>query len=263
MDRPISQDRDADAVRHLVALGYVDPAEVAAREAAQRRALKEKLQHAIELYEQGLEQETLALLESLVEEDSDWITPHQRLAEIHSRAGRWPEAQVELDWLTHRGVESPRLALMAGSLALGRRDMPAALELAEYAQFAEPTLPGVQALAGTVLLRLRRFEPAETAFRRTLEQSPCDARALDGLAAIALAHGEFEQAADLALQALEQDMRSWRAHVHLGVALMHLGRTEQAIQALETAARIEPARTAPLYWLRKTKVTPPRPAPEA
>jgi tetratricopeptide (TPR) repeat protein len=242
---------DEEAVRHLLALGYVDPEEISAREAALRSERKAELARAIALYEQGQEQDAVALFEHLTRVDPEWITVHQRLAEIHYRAGRWADAQGQLDWLNYHGVESPRLSLMAGSMALRRRDMQAALELLEYAQFAEPEPPGVDGLLGTVLLRLQRLERAETAFRRAIERNPHDIYALDGLAVIALQRGQFDEAAGLALQALEHDMRFFRAHLHLGIALTRLGRSQEAMQALETAARLEPYRTAPIFWLRR------------
>ncbi|MEX2310519.1 MAG: tetratricopeptide repeat protein [Pirellulales bacterium] len=245
------QQNDDEAFRHLVELGYVDPQDVAARDAAVRSQLESELHEATKLHERGRIDEAVALLESLVIDDPEWIRPHQLLVEIHYRAGRLAEAQTHLDWLTHHGVEHPRLSLIAGGIALARRELCTALDALEYACHVEPDLPNAHMLLGTVLLRLGQFERAERALQQALQKNPADARALDGLAAIGLQRGDYEDAADLALDAIEHDIQLFRAHYHLGVALAHLGRPKEAVAALETAARIAPVSAAPFYWLAR------------
>ncbi|HEX3601847.1 MAG TPA: hypothetical protein VHU84_16960, partial [Lacipirellulaceae bacterium] len=70
-----------------------------------------------------------------------------------------------------------------------------------------------------------------------------------GLAAIRLRNEDFADAAGLALEALEHDMQLFRAHYHLGVALAHLDRPEEAVMAFETAAKLNATGAAPFYWL--------------
>jgi tetratricopeptide (TPR) repeat protein len=240
---------ERESVRHLVELGYVDPDEASAREAARRRELEARLRDAVELSRQSRESEALALLEELALDDPEWIAPRQQLLEIHYSAGRWAKAQVELDWLAHHGVEHPRLALIAGGIKAARREFRAAVEELQYARDVDPDLPNVQTLLGTVLLRLGRLDEAEDAFRQAAERGPNDAQARDGVAAVYLRHGEYEDAADWALRALDQNMRLFRAHYHLGIALAFLNRFKEAIRALETAAKIDPSRAAPYFWL--------------
>ena len=156
---------------------------------------------------------------------------------------------AHLEWLDHHGVVSPKLASIVGAMALAGRDVPAALDELEYAAHVEPVLAGVQSLLGTTLLRLRRWEAAEAAFERAIQQNPADTTALDGLAAVALHHGDFEAAAHWALEALEQNMRLFRAHYHLGIALVRLQRIEAAIEAFNACLQLDPTRAVPLYWL--------------
>jgi tetratricopeptide (TPR) repeat protein len=240
-----------ESVRHLVALGYVDPIEVEAREAARRRELEVRLRQAIEPRRQGRDDQAAVALEKLAVDDPDWVSPRQQLAEIYYSAGRWDEAQAHLDWLADHGVDHPRLALIAGGIAAVRRNFRSALEDLQYARNAEPNLPSVHTLLGTVLFRLGRLDEAENAFRQAADQNPTDARARDSVAAVCLKHGEYEAAADWALRSLEQDMQLFRAHYHLGVALAYLNRPTEAVAALEAAARVEPARVAPYYWLSR------------
>jgi tetratricopeptide (TPR) repeat protein len=248
-----SHQRQAEdaSVRHLVELGYVDPREVAAQKAELRRRLQLELGQAMELNVQGRGDEAAALLEKISADDPQWALPRQRLAEIHYAAGRWNAARAALDWLAHHGVEHPRLALIAGGIALARRELPAALEELQYARHAAPNLPGVYTLLGTVLLRIGKLDEAEDAFREAAQQNPTDARARDGLAAVCLKHCEYEDAADWALRSLEQNMQLSRAHYHLGLALAHLNRPVEALQALAASARTDPERAAPYYWLSR------------
>jgi len=92
-------------------------------------------------------------------------------------------------------------------------------------------------------------DEAKLAFDRALSQRPTDAQALDGLAAVYLRQSNFAEAANAALEALEQDMQLFRAHYHLGVALAHLDRPNEAITALETSTKLSPISAAPYYWL--------------
>jgi tetratricopeptide (TPR) repeat protein len=248
--QPGGLDEDA-SVRHLVELGYVDPTQIAAREAARRRELQAQLRDAIEMNRQGRGQEAAALLQKLAGDDPDWIAPHRLLAEICYSAGQFQAAEAHLEWLVHHGVDLPPVALMSARLALARRDLRTALAELEFARWVDPNLPAVNTLFGTVLRRLGRWTEAEDAFRLAVEQDPTDARARDGLAAICLMHGEYEDAADWALRALEQDMRLFNAHYHLGLALSFLQRPDDAITALETATRLESERVAPYFRLSR------------
>jgi tetratricopeptide (TPR) repeat protein len=242
---------DDQSVRHLVELGYADPDEAAARHAAMRRQQEAELRRAAELASSGQLNDAAAVSEKLVAADSNWAAPRQLLAEVFYRQGHLREAQLQLDWLTYHGTEHPRLALIAGAIALTRRDLQPAMELLEYARHIDPTLPSVHTLYGYALLRLGNLDDAADAFRCAAEHSPTDARALDGLAAVCLRAGQFEEAADWALQALEQNIQLFHAHYHLGLALKRLGRHNDAIQALETSARVDRLRSAPYYCLSR------------
>jgi tetratricopeptide (TPR) repeat protein len=238
-------------VQHLVDLGYVDPLETAARAEARRQELTARLKQATELKRQGRGQEAAALLVELASDDPDWTAPHQLLAEIYYSAGDLSAAESQLEWLAYHGVDQPRIALISAGIALVRRDLRTALTELEFAHRVEPELPSVNALLGTVFLRLGRWDEAEDAFREAARQDPLDARARDGLATVELHYGEFEGAVDWALRALDQDIRLFSAHYHLGLALMGLNRPEDAVAALEAAARVNSQRLAPYYWLSR------------
>jgi tetratricopeptide (TPR) repeat protein len=242
---------DESSVRHLFELGYVDPDDVAARESSRRRQQHAELKTAADLAAGGKLEEAAHLLQSLCANDPNWIAPRQLLVEIYFRARRFREAQAELDWLTYNGVESPRLSLPAGAMALGRRELTSAIELLEYAAHVAPDLPSVHTLLGTALLRAARVVEATEAFQEAIQRNSADARALDGLSAVCLLQAKFDEAADWALQALEQDIKLFDAHFHLGLALARLDRPEDALRALEAGAKVDSTRGAPYRWMAK------------
>ena len=160
-------------------------------------------------------------------------------------------AEQQLEWLTLHAVEYPRLALIDGAIALAGREMPEAFEALQYAAHVEPDLPSVHTLLGVTLFRLGRLEEAKQAYEQAIDQRPTDAYALDGLAAVHVRESNYAEAANAALEALEQDMQMFRAHYHLGIALARLDRPNEAITALETSARVNPDSAAPYYWLAR------------
>jgi predicted Zn-dependent protease len=242
---------DDEAVRHLLELGYIDPDILGARAAALRRQLEAEFQQALKAYERGDVEQAGRQFEQLIVDDPNWVAPRQLLAEIHYRNGRRDEARLQLDWLTLHGVEHPRLALITGAIALAGRDFDTALGALKYAAHVEPTLPSVHMLLGTISRRLGKLDQAEHAFQTALSRNPTDSQALDGLAAICLQRHDFADAADRALEALDHDMNMFSAHYHLGIALAHLGRPQDAIVALEMSARLNATAAAPYYWLEQ------------
>lgn len=246
----MNQQRDEyESVGHLVELGYVDPQETTLRELAVRQQLEVELQQAIAAIKAGRDADVVAALNRLEVDDPDWIAPHQLLAELHLRAGRFEDAENELKWLEYHAIERPAISLLSARIAVARRHFSEALDLLDYASYVAPELSGVHTLHGIVLLRLGKLELAEQALEKALQQQSTDVRALDAMAAISLRRGDFEDAANWALSAVEADMQFARAHYNLGVSLAKMGRPAEAIAALETCVRIDPNCAAPFRWL--------------
>jgi tetratricopeptide (TPR) repeat protein len=242
---------EEERVRHLLALGYVDPLETSARAHVEQTRLQTVLKDAVARHESGDREGAIAQFEQLIAADADWIAPRRILAEAHYRAGSLGEAQRHLTWLTEHGVEHPRLALIEGAIALSRRDFSGADEALEYAAFVEPELAGAHTMLGEVQRRRGDLDSAASFFEQAIKVDLNDARALDGLAAVRLHQREYAEAAHFALEALEHDMQLYRAHYHLGVALLHLDRAAEATVALKTSASLNPNSTAPYFWLAR------------
>jgi tetratricopeptide (TPR) repeat protein len=245
------QGDDESSVQHLVELGYVDPDEAAAVEASRRRQQHGEFKRVTELAAGNKLDDAARVLDVLCADDPKWAAPRQLLAEVYYRAARFDDAQSQLDWLTYHGIESPRLALLAGAIALRRREVALAIELLEYAAHVEPDLPSVHMLLGTALLRVGRVNEAADSLGEAVRRNVADVRALDGMAATCLRLAKFEEAADWSLRALEHDMHLFYAHCHLGLALAGLERPEDALRALETAVRVDPNRSGLYRWMAK------------
>jgi tetratricopeptide (TPR) repeat protein len=245
-----SVEADDPSVRHLAELGYIDPQPAAAAQAKRRRRLEDDLRRAVELLNKSQREEGVELLRRLASDDPEWSAPRQLLCDAEFRSGNHSAVQVHLDWLSEHNVTTPRLSMIAGTLALQKGDLRTALVELEYAAHVDRTLAGVATLLGTVQLRLRNWDEAEEAFRRAVRQNRSDARAFDGLATISLYRREFDHAARWAMDALAQDMQMPLAHYHLGVALAQM-RHPAAADALLACARLDSTRAAPLYWLAR------------
>jgi tetratricopeptide (TPR) repeat protein len=93
---------------------------------------------------------------------------------------------------------------------------------------------------GEAYLRLRQPEPAERSFARAASIDPDNPHACLGIARVHLLRRENEAAAKAALQAIGLRYQLPMAHYVLGVALVRLGRTLSAVEALHAALAINP-----------------------
>src|SRR5205823_2512711 len=108
-------------------------------------------------------------------------------------------------------------------------------------------------ILGFTLLELRQYEEAAKALRQTLEFNPRHVRARAFLGNALLSQGEKllgvpggkEQARELFRQSIVEEEKALSfqgdfAHAHMtrGLALKHLGRTEEALAALREAVLV-------------------------
>lgn len=243
--------REAASVRHLVALGYVDPVAQTARQAALARAQQATLLAAEKQLKLGEVATAIESLESLIDPSSDWSAPRHLLARAYSQTGRWADAAAQLHWLECQGVEHAELSLLRARMALRARALDAVRDHAEYAKCLQHPLPAAEKLIGEIAYRRGDLQSAEAAFKRVVEMPGAQPTAWAGLAAVALRRDELEQAIECSLQALEQQPRMASAHYRLGLALWKLNRLPEAMTALSTAAALNPRWAGPYRWLSR------------
>jgi tetratricopeptide (TPR) repeat protein len=242
---------ESASVRHLVALGYEDPLEVAAQQADLEQLQRAQLATAEMQLKSGDVQSAIATLEPIVEAASEWAAPRHLLARAYFRTGNWTAVVELLNWLEWHGVEHAEFALLRAKLALRARSLDAARDHAAYANALQQPLAAADALIGEVEFRRGDLAAAANAFRRALEGQGAQAAAMAGLAAIALRRNEMAESIDWSLQAIEQEPRMATAHYRLGLALLKLQRLPEATAAFEAAAALNPVAAGPYRWLAK------------
>jgi tetratricopeptide (TPR) repeat protein len=238
-----------DSVRYLFELGYIDPEEIAAQEAASRCQRETELNRVTSLADGGLALEAIAVLTQLAEQNPDWRQPHEMLARAYFQIKQRELAKHEINWLTWHGDESPQLYFLRGAIALDERQYDSALAYFCCARRGQQPLPGLLALEGCAHFRKRDFAAAEAAFRASIATDGPTPIACDGLSTICLRSGQPADAALHALEAVERDNRLGRGHFHLGLALLQMNRPHDARRAFESWVAVEPQRAAPYRWL--------------
>ena len=96
--------------------------------------------------------------------------------------------------------------------------------------------------AGLALYHLGRPEEAEAAYLRALQTCPHYAGALAALSELRLDQQRHHEALELAHSAIGHDSGNAKAWTSRGRALQHLGRTEEALEALNRALALDPNR---------------------
>lgn len=247
-----ADDRDRNReTQHLTDLGYVDPIDLAASEAAHHCERTTILNRAISLMDAGLFDQAAVIFGDLVKEYQDWPDCRSLLAETFYRAGRYHEAREQIDWLTCHGNESPHLYLLSATIGIAERQLDRALEEASCARRGTAHPAELPSLAGSIYLRKRDFVAAEKAFRQAIEANSQTSAALVGMASVKLHWKEYEEAAVFALDALEKDMRLANAHYNLALALYFLDKPQESLQALTSWATLQPRVAAPYWWMAR------------
>lgn len=241
---------EQEAMRQLIELGYIDapdeseesPAEAATRESkfnlARVYQSTERPADALPLFE-----EVYAMPSKYKGHYGIW------LAQAYLRQGRLAEARVIAEELEHEEIKFPAALLTLWvDIHLAADECEEALALLDKLPPSHPDTLGRRAEA---LLRLRRFDGAEEAYRRALDSDPDNARNWHGLAKAALGQKDYATAAEAALEAVSRRYDYPEAHYHLGVASVRLEAWQQAETAFRIAVAQRPTFAPAHRWLAK------------
>ncbi len=121
------------------------------------------------------------------------------------------------------------------AVILDRRDPAAAILKYEQASAIDATYPPLFMRMGASLLRLNRIQDAENAFRQAAELDSKEPQPLIGLARLASARGNWQQAITLLEQALKLQPTNREALVELTRAQVVLGTTQSLSREAQTA----------------------------
>ena len=233
-----------EAVRHLIALGYVDPQDDDAQDAIDRTLAENRFNLARSLLDARQPDRAIALLEALVRDRPGHPGYNAALFEAYYLAGRNAEGRRIAEAMWARGHRGPLAHLAMAAVHVAERRAEAALRHLEEAERLSPDLPGLHVMRGRAWLRLRQWHRAAAAFDAALRSDADDESAWHGLACAALGRDEHELAAEHALRAVALRADYAEAHYHLGVALAFLGRAREAEAALRRCLSLRPGQLA-------------------
>jgi tetratricopeptide (TPR) repeat protein len=238
-----------EAIAHLLALGYTEPIDEAARAAANLAREQNQYLLARSLLEGGRAAAAAPLLEAIAGRHPSNIPYAEALFRAYLAQGRYRDARRVAETGIARGAQ-PALAHVAlGALELAERKPARAIEHLTIAESFDADAPGIHVLIGQCYRRLRRWEDAQRAFERAAELDAGSEAAWHGLATVALVHDQNDRAAEFALRAIGLRANYAEAHYHLGVALVALDRAQDAAVALRRCLSIRPDMLAPYRLL--------------
>ena len=117
--------------------------------------------------------------------------------------------------------------------ALGKDDLAGAQGMLKAILAKQPDDPEIHGLLGEIHWRRGELKDAREHFDAALAKNPNDARALAGLALVALGQDDVENAESLANKAVASDKKLWLANFALGRVQIRKGNIEAAFAALE------------------------------
>jgi tetratricopeptide (TPR) repeat protein len=233
----------AESLAELAELGYV---EQIAPERAQYAALagvqRDYTLARVHL-EAGRHQEAIPLFEAALD-----FRPEpeimQALAHCYFSVGRLAEARVLINAVLADNRTRPYALLIRANLELAEGRPGEALVLLAQAEEMEFPSGALQYHIGRAYTAMRRWDDAEKAFARAVEQEPEFTPARRNQARALYELGRNEEAAAAALGAVALRYEDAVSHLILGAALARSRDTERAVQAVETSIRFKPMASA-------------------
>lgn len=266
-----------EAVNQLVALGYIEKPDKDKDKAAEKAVRELRFNQAIAYMDANRHAEAAAILSELTRGMTNEYRYGVQLVACYQTLGRVAEARRELDALYNRRiknaaiaveklrklhdegeVESPkrrrqRLELEAeaagnpfaveylrGMQFLAEGDPEAALAYFHNAELINPRELVTHIQMGRAYLGLKRWNHAESSFRKVRDRNTDSTEAHLGLAWALLHQDRLDEAADVALKAISLQFANPTAHYLLGTILHRMGRLQRAIEALRVCVAQNP-----------------------
>ncbi len=229
-----------EALKQLVALGYIEAPPEDAAQAVEQAALQ-KLSTLAEVYhDKGEAGKAAELLEDLLKRQPENLQVKLSLAQCRLELGDILSCRRLVEEVFATQPESPGAQQAYGLIEMAQQHWDKALKHFKKAEAQAPTLPHLYRQTGTAYLRLGKLRAAAQAFRKSLAVEGDSPVAYDGLGMALYRQKKYAQAEVCFLRALGCLFHQPLVHFHLGVALAVQGKLEPAIQSLKRALEFRP-----------------------
>ncbi len=231
---------DKALLEQFVALGYIDeiPDDPGQAKAETDRENDWNMARAC-MYGQRYEM-ALPLLESCYHAQPARTDYAQVLATCQLQLGLLDEADATIAQAAETFGRTEQADLIKASIAIQKKDFPAALGALEQVREKNPTELQLQLMLAQSYLALRQWENAEAAARQVLTVDPHNPQAFLTLARIQLHSDRAAEAVESALEAISFQYGNPLGHFLLGAALVQLEQFAQAERPLLNCLRLAP-----------------------
>jgi len=233
-------DADKALLEQFVALGYIDeiPDDPGQAKAETERENDWNIARAC-MYGQRYEM-ALPLLEACYHAQPARTDYAQVLATCQLQLGLLDEADATIARASETFSRTEQADLIKASIAIQKKDFPAALIALERVREKNPAEAGLQLMLAQSYLALRQWENAEAAARHVLTADPHNPQAFLTLARIQLHSDRPADAVESALEAISFQYGNPLGHFLLGAALIQLEQFAQAERPLLNCLRLAP-----------------------
>lgn len=240
---------NAAAIQQLIALGYLPPIAADAHQAIELARAEGTFNLATVHLHHGRPSKAIELLEQLRLDYPNEPRYSISLAKALAELKRYPQCRSLIDTLEANGNRCPESDVLFVASCLAEGETELALARARDAESLYPPSPTWHYLIGNLYVQQQLWDAARSAYEKGLVLDDEYPQLHNGLAKILLHQREYERAAEHALRAVGLLFFFPEAHFHLGVALEKIGQPAEAIQALRTAVRLEPALSEAHWYL--------------
>ncbi len=225
----------AEAIKHLVDLGYIEAPSDDTEKAVEDCLLDQRNNLLLALTTSRRAANAIPLLQELAAEHPDAPFYKYRLAALFASMGDFDKCEETISTMSKEMLSAVDVQFLLARIVHSRGDKQGAFQVVQSilkSGLADITMVNN---VGRFLIELECWEQAKTVFEQSLESYAENPVALDGLAQFYNELGQFEDAAEHALEAVSLQHHFPEAHFHLGVALRGMQHAEDAIAAFETS----------------------------
>ena len=178
-------------------------------------------------------EEAIAEAEAMLEAEPDHWHSIEQITQGLVGLGRVADAEARAQDVVELAPSEPRALLAACRFHASQRQLDRALELVDRALSIDPDHQEARQVRGAILFHMADYRGAAVELRQFASSHPQSVPAHCQLADALLSSGQFEEAIEIAEHLLDIDPEHSHAYLVRGCALVELGRSEEAIAALD------------------------------